>query len=446
MQTKLEPINISPPLRNPLRGKIYAALQGLRGYPLGRFLRLLKTWEGLPTTEFERLRAERLRWLLTHASKRVPLYRREPWASALAGRELELAAWPVLEREHFRAHWDEARARPPPGPRITRKTSGTSGQPMKMVFTPNSDAWGWAHRYRGLGWHGIPIGERSLRLSQDRRPLRDLLLGQRIVPALDSPAAIDEAVRILSGRQSPLVTGPPSALFRLARCLRERGVGRPLVSFARVGGEQLFPFQRIEIEKYLARRAIDSYGCNEIGAIAGECPAGAMHIYSDHLYLEIFNGNTPARVGEFGDIVLTALHNPAMPLIRYRVGDRGRLAADPCRCGLPLPVLAEIQARTADVFRAADGTEHHGSELVNDLAAFFADPLSDGIRQIQFVRTNTLGWRVLIEGREPVARAALTDRLVGMVRQVAGADCRAEYENVLRIPRERGKFRYYRLE
>jgi len=317
---------------------------------------------------------------------------------------------------------------------------------MKMVFTPNSDTWGWAHRYQGLSWHGIPIGERSLRLSQDRRPLRDLLLGQRVVSELESPEAIDEAVRILSELKPPLVTGPPSALFYLARCLRERGIARPFASFARVGGEQLFPFQRAEIEKYLGARAIDSYGCNEVGAIAGECPAGSMHIYSDHLFIEIFNGDTPARSGEFGDIVLTALHNPAMPLIRYRVGDRGRLLTESCRCGLPLPVLAELQARSADVFRAADGTEHHGSELINGLAGFFADSVSDGVRQVRFVRTETLAWRILIEGKESSSRAAIAERLVAVVRQVAGTECQVRPENVARIPRERGKFRYYRLE
>src|SRR5690606_22564126 len=154
---------------------------------------------------------------------------------------------------------------------------------------------------------------------------------------------------------------------------------------------------RSEIQDRLAERVIDSYGSTEAGALAGECPAGSLHVYAEHVHLEIVQGDTPVAPGEFGDIVATPLGNLAMPLIRYRVGDRGRLSPEPCRCGLPHPVLLDLQARLGDTIVAADGSVHHASVLVEALEPFFAAPISAGVRQLRFDPIDRLTWEVRIE-------------------------------------------------
>ena len=443
---------VPTPLATP-RGRVYATLQGLRGYPVLPSVRRLLEWERLPVAEFERLQAQRLRAILAHAREHVPLYRTGRWKDALGTGEDGLAAWPVLEREALRERYADLVAQPRPGKLITHETSGTTGNPTQIAFTPESDAWGWAHRYRGLLWHGVPIGVRALRLSNKRRPLRDALLDQRSVPALDTTTAIEEAIAYLRDERPPLVSGPPSALFYLARHMRERGMARPLASFARVGGEQLFPFQRTEIERVVARRVINSYGCTEIGALAGECPAGSMHVYADHVHLEIFRDDAPVPVGEFGDIVATALHNPAMPLVRYRVGDCGRLSTKKCPCGRPHPVLLELQSRGSDVLDAKDGTTRHGAQLAESLGRVFADAGGERVRQAQFVQLDRRRWQVLVEpaGSSPAAAAddpdfaAIANHIAELLRDVLGSDAVVETRFVAAIPRENGKFRYYRL-
>jgi phenylacetate-CoA ligase len=54
-------------------------------------------------------------------------------------------------------------------------------------------------------------------------------------------------------------------------------------------------------------------------------------------------------------MVLTSLTNPAMPFIRYRVGDGASFADRPCRCGHSLPALERIQGRTFDWLVDSDG-------------------------------------------------------------------------------------------
>ena len=434
------------PHRRTARGWLYTTLQGLRGFPLDRFVRELAVAEGLAPSEFDRQYAERLQAFLEFARTHVPLYQDGPWANVQAAPNAGLGPWPLLERSVVRARLDDLRPRTSQSRAVTHNTSGSTGASLKIRLSTDAEAWGWAHRYRGLLWHGLPIGARALRLSHKHRPLRDFLLDQQCISNLDEPGAVDAALELLVKRRPRFVAGTPSKLFYLARCLRERGINAPLAPFARVGGEQLFGFQRTAIEQHLAARALDSYGCTEIGAVAGECEAGSLHVYADHVHVEIYDGDVPANPGAFGDIVLTSLRNRAMPLVRYRVGDRGRLLADRCRCGLPHPVLTDLQSRAADTFSAGDGSRHHASELVTRLAMAYAGHDADGVRQVQFEQYEPHAWRVWVEKPDGIGLpTALEERLGGIVRDVAGEGSRVEVCASPSLQRKHGKFRYYRL-
>jgi phenylacetate-CoA ligase len=72
--------------------------------------------------------------------------------------------------------------------------------------------------------------------------------------------------------------------------------------------------------------------------------------------IEVMHGDHAAARGESGDLVCTGLFNQDMPLIRYRVGDRGAHAMDStCGCQRRLPVLASVDGRNDDVLYTRDG-------------------------------------------------------------------------------------------
>jgi phenylacetate-CoA ligase len=251
--------------------------------------------------------------MLGYAKEHVPFYQRGAWRDAAPGGIAALASWPVLEKEHLRTEFDGLLARPQPRNTMIQETSGSTGLPVRVAMTYHADAWGWAEKYAGRLRFGIPVGASSLRLSHDSRPLRDFLLGQKCIPALTSEQMTDEALDYLRHNQPMLVEGSPSALFYLARRFREKGVRHPLVPFARIGGEQLYGLQRTAIESCIAETVVNSYASTETGALAYSCREGALHVCADHVHLEIFKGDTPAEIGEFGDIVATTLRNTAMP-------------------------------------------------------------------------------------------------------------------------------------
>jgi len=211
-----------------------------------------------------------------------------------------------------------------------------------------------------------------------------------------------------------------------------------------VGGEQVYPFQREEIEAHLGARVIEAYGCTEVGPIAAECSMGSMHILAANVRIEIFRDGEPVPHGEFGEIVATTLINRGMPLVRCAIGDQGRLSPDPCGCGLPQPVLAELRGRAADLLMKADGTLVHGSVLGSALHDYIGKPPLGAVQKILFEQTDRNTWQVQVEAQQCTDIAALDSQIAELVRNTFGADCRVQTSIVARIPREpSGKFRYY---
>ena len=89
------------------------------------------------------------------------------------------------------------------------------------------------------------------------------------------------------------------------------------------------------LEQRLNSRTFPHYGSREMvmgGAIT--CPAHeGMHLRENHIIGEIIGPDLkPVPDGEWGELVITTIGMEAMPLIRYRTGDRTRFLPDPCPC------------------------------------------------------------------------------------------------------------------
>lgn len=424
-------------------------MQQARGRPLGPYIRQLREWGSLDGPSFRALRERRLAETLEYARSKVPLYQTGAWAAAFrADDHRNLRAWPVLERQTIQAHEAEMLAQPPVRGRYFRSTSGSTGNPLRVWMDPAAAAWAWAADYYGLLWHGIQVGARALTLRpRTAGAVGEWIRNNHLVAATDlSPSRLAAAVRFLERRDTTYVWGYVSAVVELARQARVMGLrSQPLVPFAKVFGEMLYPFQRQIIEEGLGARVIETYGCNETGTVAYECPAGSIHVFADHVEVEILKNGEPAPLGEMGDIVLTCTTNRTMPLIRYRVGDRGRLLPDPCSCGRPHPVLAGIEGRSGDVLLTSSGTQVHGTAALGGvLKKVHAKTPPESIRQVLFEQQDLRTWMVLVQpgpGFDANAAAVLVDG----VKAVFGNECTVTVKQVPAIPREpSGKFRFYR--
>jgi phenylacetate-CoA ligase len=94
------------------------------------------------------------------------------------------------------------------------------------------------------------------------------------------------------------------------------------------------------------------YAATETGGIAAECHQHrGMHLFEDLVIPEVVDDDyRPVPPGQTGDrLLVTVLSSRTIPLIRYEMTDRVRLAAQPCPCGLPFRLLDSIEGRADDV-------------------------------------------------------------------------------------------------
>lgn len=116
------------------------------------------------------------------------------------------------------------------------------------------------------------------------------------------------------------------------------------LSYIETIGEFLLDSQRSIIESTYNAKVVNNYGTTETSYIAMECPYGRKHLLEDNVYVEI----DAQDCDDVGDIVVTNLQNKAMPIIRYRNGDRGRMINEACACGCQSPRIELCDGRIAD--------------------------------------------------------------------------------------------------
>lgn len=318
---------------------------------------------------------ERLARLLHRAASRVPYYRRHWEERRRRGDRSDievLAHWPILEKDAVRTdpHAFIADDRDPRR-LFHEQTSGTTGKPLDIWRSRATltELYALAEA-RTLGWHGIDPSSRYARLggqlvvpAAHRRPpfwvwnaaMRQLYMSTfHLSPAL-LPHYLDALdryrIRYLAGYTSSLVSLAHAAI----RLRHVRGDGVPMMAIF-TNAEGVDAAQRAVLEEAFRCRVLETYGQAEMVAAATECSAGRLHLWPEAGRIEVLDGDGPAATGTTGDLVCTGLLNVDMPLVRYRIGDRGRLGGGaPCACGRHLATLDAIEGRANDCLITRDG-------------------------------------------------------------------------------------------
>ena len=100
--------------------------------------------------------------------------------------------------------------------------------------------------------------------------------------------------------------------------------------------------------------------------VAVECLAvrQGLHVQEDHFLVEVIDpaSGEPAAPGEEGELTFTTLTKEALPLIRYRTGDIGRVVDEPCPCGRTTVRITGLRGRQDDML-IVRGVNLHPSEV-----------------------------------------------------------------------------------
>jgi phenylacetate-coenzyme A ligase PaaK-like adenylate-forming protein len=204
--------------------------------------------------------------------------------------------------------------------------------------------------------------------------------------------------------QPTIISTYPSAAVILAE---ERSAGRLHAEPREIwtGGEALTPSMRAFLREAFHCPVSNDYGASEFLALACECPLGRLHANADWAILEaVDEDDRPVPPGASGArCLLTNLANRVQPLLRYDLGDRVRIHAQPCACGSPFPVI-EVQGRSDDTLRLG-----LGEDVVRLSPLAVSTVLEDdaGLFDFQLVQHGPQRLELTTRLRGPAARSSL---------------------------------------
>lgn len=141
----------------------------------------------------------------------------------------------------------------------------------------------------------------------------------------------------------------------MVRMTRQK-IGLPRLREVRTISGTVTEDLRLACQRVLGLPLIDLYSAQEVGVIGMQCPeSGLLHIQSENLLVEVLDAQgRSCQEGETGQVVVTDLHNFAMPLIRYALRDWAEVGPA-CPCGRGLPTLRTVRGRNRNMAYSPDG-------------------------------------------------------------------------------------------
>ncbi|MCP2731513.1 phenylacetate--CoA ligase family protein [Limnofasciculus baicalensis] len=394
-----------------------------------------------------------LQSLLDYATLRVPYYTNlaDFWREGNS----ELAHFPLLTKPLIRDNFERLKSDEIASRNCFLNSSGGStGQPISIMQDREFEEWREAtelfyyRQFLGIDLGGLPQvilwgSTKDIKRQTNTQGVKGKLL-KFIQPTtfLNSfkmtKEDLQKYVEIINQERPVLIKAYAGSLYQLAKFVRNNNLSihRPKILYT--SAETLRPFMRELIEDVFRCKVYDFYGSREVGAIAGECSRGKMHIFNFNNYVEVVDrDNNTVRFGEEGRILVTTLHNHTMPLIRYEIGDMA-IPGKPCQCGSPLPTLERVTGRVKDHFLTRAGTLVDGGYFTRQF--YFRNWVDEfQVLQKDFDRIEIY----YVSNGEPVA-SEMAD-ICTQIQLAMGEDCQIEWHQVEEVPRTpQGKLLYTR--
>lgn len=383
---------------------------------------------GFDRAALEAFQFDRLAATIDHARAHSPFYRRRAgWPNGDIRSRADLAALP------FTTAADLVRADPPLAAvsqgaierYVTLPTSGTSGPPKRVCFSAEDREATLDFFHHGMALFTRPGDRVAVAFPADRPGgVGDgLASALRRLGATPVIAAADAAPRdladLLRASGATIAAGPPTRLLAAARAATCDG-GPPIrLRAVLTSSDHAAASLRRGLARAWGCEVHDHWGMTETGyGGAVECAAHAgRHVREADLLIEVVDpaSGAPQPFGESGEVVITTLGRRALPLLRYRTGDRGRLIDAPCACGSRLLRLDGLDGRLDGAITLGDGTALTLARL--DEILFAVDAVCDfGATLIDEGRRATL--RLAVVTPERLRRPAVADD----VRAAVAAD------------------------
>jgi phenylacetate-CoA ligase len=391
---------------------------------------------------------ELLAALIQHAYENVPYYRRIFDERGLRPSDVtcvdDLVKLPILTKAMVKANAADLKAKGvDPSACEEVHTSGSSGVPMAFLADDGMMSAETAFIMRAFESHGSRLyqdksvwlrsyvpkeGEPLCRYEPQRRLmyLSAYHLSERV---------LKQYVDLMEDFGSDLLVGYPSSLYAFALLLKKARMRPPRFKVAHAGSECLLPEWKSRTEEVLGCPVKDHYGMAEMVSLFHRCSESDLY----HENIEYGVTEIVDVKDGVGEVVGTSLRNYAMPLIRYRMGDRARLhdGIQKCSCGRGLPLrVSAFEGRADDIIQTPDRRYLPG---VNFYTLMYKTP---GVGMFRIVQHSLEKIEVQVvpgAGFTPRSEARLTE---GMKERVGdGMEVKVSVLNEIKRNASTGKFK-----
>ena len=279
------------------------------------------------------------------------------------------------------------RAHPPFGDLLTyplsryrrlHGTSGTSGQPL--LWLDSEEDWEtwircWGHVYRGAGVSEEDVMFMAFSFGPYVSHWAAMAGAERLGALCLTGGGMSSLQRLQSivAHRSTVVLCTPTYALYLAELAEANGIDLPSsdVRITIHAGEPgaSVPNVKRRIEAAWGARCFDHAGATEVGAWAFDCQElnGCIHLNELEFIFEVVDPDSdkPVADGERGELVITSLGRPGMPVLRYRTGDLVEQVIEPCGCGRTLARIRGGVLGRADDMLIVRGVNIYPSAIDN---------------------------------------------------------------------------------
>ena len=327
-------------------------------------------------------------------------------------------------------------------------SGGSSGKPIRIL---QDNLYLQSSRYivynqktkTGFIW-GLPLikvwGDEREILGQNRS-LRDILINRiKKQTVLNSFKLTSEnklqILKYISNNCSGIVVGYVQSIYQIALFAKEMKVKINSPRSIIVSAGTLYPFMREKIKKVFSSDLYNRYGSREVGPIAMSGPNQDSLYITKGCWVEVLDeADKPVPFGIEGEIVITSLINYAMPLIRYKIGDRGSLEAVEKDGKIDIRIK-KLTGRSVDLFTTQDGNKVDG-EFFTHLMYF-----RDWVKEFQFVQKNYNSIVLSVVVKYEPSNEEINEIELG-VKAAMSKKCTLSVKYVDKIPNPKsGKFRF----
>ncbi len=244
-------------------------------------------------------------------------------------------------------------------------TTGSTGRSLPFIFSKSTFAFYIAtgvRLYTMIGyrpWHKLVY----IKYTPIDYPRLGPFFRTEHIP---STIPVDEQIAMLRKMKPDLLIGYASLVLEIAMRITPEDLKHIRPKFVGLNSELSNRDQRELISRVFNCPVYDEYSTEETWMVASQCKQGNYHVFIDNVWVEYLDKNgKPVKPGEEGEIYLTTSRSPAMPFIRYRIGDLGRESTQGCTCGLPYPIIEEFNGRADDSFILPSGKYLSSLKILN---------------------------------------------------------------------------------